>query len=214
MCPAQRSQHVQTSYGFRIRVLLGPRSTCRYRLRAGAEWLRAADGELVGRLAKLGLTSDRDRVTLGGFVDDYISSRQDVKASTRTVYLRTRRHLADFFSETRRLDTIRRGDADLWRSWLLADRGLAENTVRRTCGIAKQFMRAAVRRGLIPENAFEDQVVAVRPNTARFYFVTRQEADAVLDACPDDEWRLLFALARFGGPAHAERAAAPAVARH
>ncbi|MEO0966280.1 MAG: tyrosine-type recombinase/integrase [Planctomycetota bacterium] len=182
-----------------IEELLAAKSTGTGVSRAAAEWLRAADGELVGRLAKLGLTSDRDRVTLGGFVDDYISSRQDVKASTRTVYLRTRRHLADFFSETRRLDTIRRGDADLWRSWLVADRGLAENTVRRTCGIAKQFMRAAVRRGLIPENAFEDQVVAVRPNTARFYFVTRQEAEAVLDACPDDEWRLLFALARFGG---------------
>jgi integrase len=30
-------------------------------------------------------------------------------------------------------------------------------------------------------------------------FVTREEAHAVMDACPDAEWRLLFALSRFGG---------------
>lgn len=33
----------------------------------------------------------------------------------------------------------------------------------------------------------------------REHFVTRADAQLVLDACPDAEWRLIFALARFGG---------------
>jgi hypothetical protein len=33
----------------------------------------------------------------------------------------------------------------------------------------------------------------------RGHFVSLNEADRVLDACPDAEWRLLFALSRFGG---------------
>jgi hypothetical protein len=36
-------------------------------------------------------------------------------------------------------------------------------------------------------------------NDARKFFVTREAADRVLAACPDAEWRLIFALCRFGG---------------
>ena len=76
---------------------------------------------------------------------------------------------------------------------------LADNTVRRRCGIAKQFFKAAVRRNLIIQNPFTDLVAAVRRNDKRYYFVTKAEAQRVLDACPDAQWRLLFALSRFGG---------------
>ena len=31
------------------------------------------------------------------------------------------------------------------------------------------------------------------------YFITREDAEKVLDACPDAQWRLLFALSRYGG---------------
>lgn len=31
------------------------------------------------------------------------------------------------------------------------------------------------------------------------HFVTHEDAAAVLEACPDNEWRLIFALSRFGG---------------
>jgi integrase len=51
----------------------------------------------------------------------------------------------------------------------------------------------------VTDNPFADLVSAVRGNPSRLYFVTRDEAAKVLDACPDAEWRLLFALARFGG---------------
>lgn len=182
-----------------VEELLAAKASGTEPARSTHAWLNAAEGALVARLARLGLVADRQHATLGAFVDDYIRSRGDVKPSTRIVYRRTRRHLVGYFAELHRLDAISPGDADCWRSWLAAERGLADNTVRRTCGIAKQFMRAAMRRGLIDTNPFEDQVVAVRPNVERFYFVTREEAGAVLDACPDGEWRLLFALARFGG---------------
>ena len=36
-------------------------------------------------------------------------------------------------------------------------------------------------------------------NRARDYFVSRDEAAKVLDACPDAQWQLLFALSRYGG---------------
>ncbi len=41
--------------------------------------------------------------------------------------------------------------------------------------------------------------VVVRSNRSRDYFVKRADADAVLKACPDNQWKLLFALSRYGG---------------
>jgi integrase len=41
--------------------------------------------------------------------------------------------------------------------------------------------------------------ISVSANRSCDYFITRAEADAVLKACPDAEWKLLFALSRYGG---------------
>lgn len=38
----------------------------------------------------------------------------------------------------------------------------------------------------------------VRANRTRDRFVTADEAKLVLDACPNNQWKLLFALSRFG----------------
>ena len=58
----------------------------------------------------------------------------------------------------------------------------------------------ALRKRLILENPFADMKgIAVRENKSRDFFITRDMATAVLNACPDTEWKLLFALARFGG---------------
>jgi integrase len=77
---------------------------------------------------------------------------------------------------------------------------LRENTARRHCGRAKQFFRAAQRKHLIQANPFADMKgCGVKENRSRMYFVTNEEAQKVLEHCPDAQWRLIFALARYGG---------------
>jgi integrase len=92
---------------------------------------------------------------------------------------------------------ITAGDADEWRQKLLAT--LATATVSRDVKRARQFLQAAVRKQLIPLNPFIDLPTPAQVNDAREYFVSREEAARVLEACPDAEWRLIFALSRFGG---------------
>jgi integrase len=75
----------------------------------------------------------------------------------------------------------------------------AEPTVRRTCKRAKQYFAAAVKKRLIDENPFDDVPTADRANTSRQQFVSRADITKVIDACPDWEWRLIFAMARYGG---------------
>lgn len=165
-----------------------------------ARWLAELPDTMHSRLAAVGLVKARQSVNLAAFIDGYIAARCDVKPATATVLGHTRRNLVEFFGADKPLRDITPGDADQWRAvHLIGSEKLSDNTVRRRCGIAKQFMRAAVRRKLIPSNPFADLKAAVQANKSREYFLSRQDAAKVLAACPTNEWRLIFALARYGG---------------
>ncbi len=190
---------------------------------ATSKWVAGLDKslhrKLVGKLLadgsySVGLVPPRERVVpapekpkalLGPFLAGYIKNRSEVKASTTTVYEHTERCLVEFFGADKVLEDINSGDVKDWRRWLtqLTDKGgqgLAENTARRRCGIAKQFFADAVERELVGRNPFAKMKgTSVLMNRTRDYFVTREEAAAVLEACPDTQWRLLFALSRYGG---------------
>ena len=163
-----------------------------------SRWIAALDDKLRDRLARAGLVQARESATLGAFIDAYVAQRVDVKGSTREIYTHVRRRLVDYFGENKPLRAITAGDADQWRLSLL-EQGLAANTVRRTCGVAKQFLKAALRRKLVDDNPFLDLEAAVRGNAERFHFVTLEDTRKLLDAALDADWRLLIALARFGG---------------
>ncbi len=169
---------------------------------ATADWIAKLPSADRKRLEKLGLIDRVDAAdcpTLADWVEDYVASRKDVKAATATVYGHTKRNLTEFFDADTRLDEVTPGDADEFRINLEIEEGLSDNTVRRRMGIAKQFFRAAVRKKLITENPFAGQATVVRENTKRNYFVTRDDIDLILEICPDPGWRLVFALARYGG---------------
>jgi len=163
-----------------------------------AKWLTGLDKVIYDKLSAVGLVTERHSTKLGVFIDSYIRERKDVKSGTATFYGHTRRNLIDYFGEDKPLRDITLGDADQWKMYLI-EQGLAENTVRRRCGMAKQFFRVAVRRELIHSNPFEDLKASVKGNPKRLYFITREEAKKVLEACPDAQWRLIFALCRYGG---------------
>lgn len=165
-----------------------------------AHWLASLDEPFLAKLAKVGLIPRRAAAgSLQQFLDAYIAARSDTKPNTRIVYRHTRRCLIEFFGADRALRDITPGDADDWRLWLKTEQKLADNTVRRRCGIAKQFFKAAVRKGLIAKNPFTDLASTVQRNAERLFFIKRGDAQRVLDACPDSQWRLIFALSRFGG---------------
>lgn len=192
------SQRMAEAFKVRVETLLGAAMTGHVVDEETALWLNRLDAIMKERLAAAGLIPQAEVATLGSYIDRYVATRTDAKPSTHFVFRHTRRNLIDFFGPTKKLKDITPGDADEWRLCLLKQ-GLAENTVRRRCGIAKQFCNAAIRKGLVTKNPFSGLKAAVVTNTTRMYFVSRAEAQRVLDACPDAEWRLIFALCRYGG---------------
>jgi len=172
---------------------------------ATAVWLTEIGDALQERLAKVGLTESRDRApaaTLGEFTAGYIDSRRaDAKPRTIINLTQSRKELVGHFGEGRAMREVTSGDAIEFRSAMLG-RGLADNTVRRHLGRARQFFSAAIDKRLIEKNPFiHKQIkVAVRGNPARRQFIAREVIDRVLAVCEDDvQWQAIIALARFGG---------------
>jgi len=164
-----------------------------------SKWVASLDDILTGKLAKVGLIRQRESATLAAFIDAYITNRCDVEPGTVQNYRQARNDLVDFFGEGKLLRDVTPGDADDFRLHLV-NQGLAENsTVRRRCGRAKQFFLAAYRKKLIPDNPFDGMPTSIQANDSRLHFVSREVAAAVLEACPDNQWRLIFALSRYGG---------------
>ncbi len=121
-----------------------------------------------------------------------------VKPNTVTTYEQTRRVLVEHFGAATPLADVGPAEAEKWRQWQKG-LGLADSTVARRVKSARQMFRVAVRWKLLSENPFADVRAGSMANKARQHFIDRDVAQRVIDACPDAEWRLLFALSRYGG---------------
>jgi integrase len=167
-------------------------------------WVAVLPDELRRKLVAVGLVANSGRRgsrILGQFLDDYITARSDIKQGTINNLIVARRHLEKYFGPDRDMATITAGEADLYRIWLGSKGKQGEMTVRRLCSRARQFFRAALRQELISTNPFGDMeklAVGASPKS-RAYLIDSPTAQKVLDACPDSHWRVVFALARYGG---------------
>lgn len=119
-----------------------------------ARWVADLPDDLADKLAAVGLIPERHSSRLGEFLERYVQSRIDLKPLSVVMMRQAQTNLVDFFGSDRLLHTITPGDADAWRLYLV-QQGLAESTIRRRCGRAKQFFRSAVRHKLISDNPFE-----------------------------------------------------------
>lgn len=166
-----------------------------------AEWVAKLDPWLAKKLAAKGLIDtpeSKAAATLEPFINSYIDRRADVSPHTRRIWRQTLRLLVSHFGASKPLAEITRGDAADWRLSLVASK-LADASVRKHCGFAKHFFARALDHELITANPFAKLVSAPVGNAARQYFVTREEADQIIAAAPDAEWRLIIALSRYGG---------------
>ncbi|HPS56183.1 MAG TPA: phage integrase SAM-like domain-containing protein, partial [Sedimentisphaerales bacterium] len=165
------------------------------------EWLAGITDGLRKRLETLNIIEHKNSgngFTVAAWVERYIKSRPDVKEATRRKWHDVEIKLATFF-KTETMDEITVQHAKNFRVYLQTVVGLAENSIRRQTGIARQFFNSAIDAGLITKNPFRGQSVSLRANKARFYYIQPETAYSVLEACPDAQWRLIFGLARWGG---------------
>ncbi len=177
---------------------------------ATALWL-ADRFEYQEKLHKLDLieapAKEQDCPTIAACVESYIQSRSDVKESTATVWRRCQKHITSFFTSNPRIDAVTLSDVKDFRQYLLrdgnikSDGGLSENSTRKMCSIARQIFEDALERELIQKNPFSHKSIPtnVRANRSRDFFISAEQAERIYEACPDVQWKLIFALSRWGG---------------
>lgn len=115
--------------------------------------------------------------------------------------------LLEYFGPGVAVHSITEADAEDYQRWLRHEaphrrregvKGYAEATVGKRCKDARQWFRYAVQKCVIDTNPF-DAIKCASPATDRHAYIGPADAVAVMNALPDAKWRLLFALARWGG---------------
>jgi len=165
-------------------------------------WLIGVSGTIHARIARAGLAQPRGPASqspqLGNFLEKHIGQRRLGIALASAERLQdTANLLCSYFGASTPIDTITPDSAKDWRANLLAE-GRKEPTARLHSRNVKSFFNDAVERELISRNPFAKLKSAAIAGD-RDHYVTPEDSVKILDACPDIQWRTLFALARFSG---------------
>ena len=138
------------------------------------------------------------------------------KLSTHKTYDKIIRNLLTYFGADKIIQEITPQDATEFREWLKregnirsvkkADRGkkgigkpMAENTVRRRTGLARQVFKIGIRAKWITENPFEGLAATFKKNATRDVYIPPETIVDCINAANNWEWRLIFALSGFAG---------------
>ncbi len=165
-----------------------------------ATWLGGISNDLHAKMVKAALIQPRAAaiiVELGPFIERYIESRTDLKPRTISNLKQVQRGLLAHFSKNQSVPAITRGDMGDWHRGLKAK--LAAATVAMHVKKARQIFANAVDRRLIAESPMKGIKAGSMTNAGRLEFIPAVMIDKVINACPSIEWKLIFALARYGG---------------
>ena len=167
-----------------------------------AQWLKSLGDQLHDRLVRAGLCARRivggsQVVTLKSMLDAYVARRDDLKATTKTIYQHAQTQLQRYFGPDRVVGTITIAEAGDFRRSIRKQ--FAEATTAKIVIKARTFWRDAVDRKLVECNVFSKVYAGSQVNVANHRYLDRATIERVIAICPDPQWKLVIALSRFGG---------------
>ncbi len=165
------------------------------------QWLdRITDG-LHGRLAALGLCEARIvrdlPTTVIAYCRNYIKGRKDWQKPEN--YRQAVDKLELFLGKDLPLVSLTKGEAERWHRWMIDDLKMSPNTAGQNIKRCRQLLLAAIDDGLLERNPFRGIKIDLSSDKTKNRYIGMEIVTAILEACPNQEWRVLFALARFGG---------------
>ena len=165
-----------------------------------ASWITKLEAKTADKLARYGLIPTRtnsEPTALAAFMSRYVDGRHDVKPATKEIWRQGQNGLIAFLGSDQPMDAVTEGDGEEYKQRMIQD-GLAMATIRKRLYFAGLVFRAAMKHRLIPANPFADVRVQVPP-PGRKHFITTEETERLIDACPNENWRAIIALSRYGG---------------
>ena len=102
-----------------------------------------------------------------------------------------------FFKEQESIADLTQNRMLQWKEFLL--QSLSPSTAAATVRRMKTVFRFAVMKGWIADNPLQDISIKYSPTRKDRRFFTRDEYLTLLEHCPNQEWRVILALARYAG---------------
>ncbi|HMP71598.1 MAG TPA: tyrosine-type recombinase/integrase, partial [Pirellulaceae bacterium] len=193
---------VATEFKRRIEKLIGFRRLGQLPDSETISWLNGLSADVRGRLAQFDLCQlpefRKAAPKLGKLLDDYVEQKRvELKASSVKRLENTFQKMKDYFKPDTLITEITTSNAKDWRIQMLKS-GLSEASIRTNARNAKSVFRDAVERKYLSENPFL-ALVSTSVAAERTRFVTEDETNRLLAACPNADWKCLVGLARLAG---------------
>lgn len=140
-------------------------------------------------------------------LERYLSHRTDLKPSTLKLHRLTSQYLLAFFPGDVRINRMTRPMASDWRA-ALASGELSLNSKRKKMEEpsvcihvrnAKTIFNHAIQEDIVMFNPFDRLNGTAREPDKDWKYVSNEELEALLEACPNCGWRLLIAMCRLAG---------------
>ena len=165
------------------------------------DWLiRIADTPLSEKLQSVGLVKKQVKLSLDALLGEYLGFKKQTNNPKTILTLdQTIRRLTEFFCNKKNITEITQIDAEKYQVFLKLVQKLADGTISRDCGRARAIFEYAKKSRIIKENPFASLKLPSQENKERMFTITPEMASKVLDACPSLEWKLIFAMSRYGG---------------
>ncbi len=160
-----------------------------------ARWVAAIGDDL----ATVGLIPARVSRTVAEFLAGWLAGKEAAgfKPTSLIAWGQTVTELSALL-RARSLDSLTHADGEAFRDRMRV-RGLRPTTVHKRLSHAKGMLEDAVRLSLIPANPFRHVRTRQGDPSERRKYVPVADIQRVIDHCPNVWWKLMVALARFGG---------------
>jgi len=161
------------------------------------EWIKELPDVMREKLVSAGLIEKRaGGITLGELIERFLSART-VKPATMASYKQCTDSLIEHLGEDTPIDRITAADADRWKVAIAnsgrvrekeGPRSLSAATVAKRTNIAKAIFSKAKVWKLLTTSPFEHVKSGSQSNPGRAHYISKEDTQKLLDACPNIQW--------------------------
>ena len=162
-------------------------------------WLRGVDSTIRARMARFGLCKVvKTPPTLESLIEAFVSVKKlELKPSSVKRIENSMDLLKLHLGGDTKVNKLTPAKAKEWRTKLLK-LGLTEATVRTHARNAKTLFNDAIDREIVRRNPFQ-KLPSTSVAAKKGRYITPQETELIIRACPDQKWKTFIGLVRYLG---------------
>ena len=165
--------------------------------KAVANWLSVAPAELQEKLAKVGLINVTKAKTCKELWETCLKHKTDIKPGTLRWYRLSQQIFFETFSPSEPIEKMTAERLFEWKASLFDKYATA--SVAGHVKVAKMVFEWAFDQDWLPKNPMKKIPNGSFVNRDNDRIISVEDYAKLLEACPNQEWRTIIALARIGG---------------